>query len=344
MAFELFEARGRFGGRILSAGADGAPSSDGFDLGPSWFWPGMHPRMAQVVTELGLGSFAQHADGDVVVERAGHGSPQRFPAMRQEPQSMRIAGGTGALVAALVDSLPAGRLYLGAQVTRIILRDEEAAVRLLTGSQSREIAARQLVLALPPRLVATTISFEPALARDTLELCRQTATWMAPHAKFFAIYEQAFWRDAGLSGTAQSSMGPLVEIHDATTASGSAALFGFVGLSHAQRAAVGEEALVRACVGQLARLFGPRAAEPRATLIKDWTSDPLTATGLDQTAEGHPAPSRRPWTTGDWAQRMSMAGSETSLTDPGYLAGALDAAERAVDETLARLTATARPA
>jgi monoamine oxidase len=34
---------------------------------------------------------------------------------------------------------------------------------------------------------------------------------------------------------------------------------------------------------------------------------------------------------------MSLAGSETSATDPGYLAGALDAAERAVKETIARL-------
>jgi hypothetical protein len=34
---------------------------------------------------------------------------------------------------------------------------------------------------------------------------------------------------------------------------------------------------------------------------------------------------------------MSLAGNETSITGPGYLAGALDAAERATDETLARL-------
>ena len=111
-------------------------------------------------------------------------------------------------------------------------------------------------------------------------------------------------------------MGPLVEIHDATTASGAAALFGFVGLNRAQRMAVGEETLVRASVAQLARLFGDQAARPRATLIKDWAADLLTSTDADQSPEGHPVPSHGPWVSGAWAQRISLAGSETSITDP----------------------------
>ena len=52
--FRLLEARDRLGGRILSAGADGNPSADGFDLGPSWFWPAAQPAMAALVADLGL--------------------------------------------------------------------------------------------------------------------------------------------------------------------------------------------------------------------------------------------------------------------------------------------------
>lgn len=200
-----------------------------------------------------------------------------------------------------------------------------------------EIAAGQAILALPPRLLASAVSFDPMPDRATLERWRQTATWMAPHAKLVALYDRPFWRQSGLSGTAQSGVGPLVEIHDATTASGSAALFGFIGLSRSQRVAVGEEALMRACVSQLARLFGSHAAQPRATLIKDWTADDLTSTEADQSGEGHPVPGALAWVSGEWAERMSLAGSETSHTAPGYLAGALDAAERAVGEVLARL-------
>lgn len=335
--FQLLEARQRFGGRILSVDAKGRPSPDGFDLGPSWFWPSIHPRLAQVANGLGLESFAQYANGDVVVERANSGTPQRFPAIHQEPQSVRLVGGTGAVVSALVNALPQERLHLNSRVTRITMRDNDLMLSCAAGAPSQEVAARQVILALPPRLLASTISFEPALERETLELWRQTPTWMAPHAKFFALYDHAFWRDSGLSGTAQSGVGPLVEIHDATTASGAAALFGFVGLNRAQRIAVGEETLVRASVAQLGRLFGPRAALPRATLVKDWAADILTSTDADQTAEGHPVPGCGLWVSGIWAERISLAGSETSVTDPGYLAGAVDAAESAADETLARL-------
>jgi monoamine oxidase len=342
--FQLLEARERFGGRILSADASGQLSPDSFDLGPSWFWPGMHPRMAGIVQALGIRSFPQHSDGDVVLERSRSEAPQRFPAMRQEPLSMRFIGGTGALVSALVHALPRERLHLGHRVTRITMRESDVTLSVVTGGEDREVAAMQVILALPPRLLESTISFEPALENETLTFWSQTATWMAPHAKFFALYDQAFWRGSGLSGTAQSGVGPLVEIHDATTASGAAALFGFVGLNRGQRLAIGEETLVRASVAQLARLFGDQAARPWATLIKDWAADLLTSTDADQSAEGHPVPSHGPWVSGVWAQRMSLAGSETSATDPGYLAGALDAAERATDETLARLGRPGRSA
>ena len=337
VAFQLLEARGRFGGRILSVNGEGHPSLDGFDLGPSWFWPGMHPRMARVVEHLGLRSFAQNSEGDVVLERSLIEAPRRFPTMRQEPQSMRLEGGTGTIVSALVRSLPVARLHLNARVTRIVMRDGRLLLSFDDGHAESELVAEQLILALLPRLIASTIDFEPALGSETLLRWRQTATWMAPHAKFFALYARAFWREQGLSGTAQSGVGPLVEIHDATSASGSAALFGFVGLGRKQRIAVGEEALVKASIAQLVRLFGPEAGHPRATLFKDWTADAFTATEMDAQAEGHSAPDPEPWMSGVWAKHVALAGSETSASDPGYLAGALDAAEHAVAEILPRI-------
>ena len=101
--------------------------------------------------------------------------------------------------------------------------------------------------------------------------------------------------------------------------------------------AVGEAALVNASIAQLVRLFGPPAGQPRATLFKDWTADAFTSTEADELADGHPVPDPRSWITGNWASYISLASSETSATNPGYLAGALDAAERAVQETARRI-------
>src|SRR5574337_1360095 len=55
--YALFEARDRLGGRILSARCETARMV--VDLGPAWFWPEIHPRMASLVADLGLSSFPQ---------------------------------------------------------------------------------------------------------------------------------------------------------------------------------------------------------------------------------------------------------------------------------------------
>lgn len=335
--FILLEARDRLGGRILTVDEAGQPAEDGFDLGPSWYWPQMQPALAGLVGELGLSDFGQNSDGDVVFERMSREPPQRYRSVAQEPQSFRLVGGTFALVRALAGELPREQILLSAQVTAMALGDEgvELTIQRADGTEERLLAGR-VIAAMPPRLLEATVLFTPEQEGSISRRWRNTPTWMAPHAKFFAVYDRPFWRDSGLSGTAQSMVGPMVEMHDATTASGGAALFGFLGVGAEQRAALGEEALTRACLDQLARVFGADARSPRATLFKDWAADPRTATAADRSAGGHLAPDPAPWVAGPWKERLALAGSETSSSEPGYLAGAMVAATRAVAETLQR--------
>lgn len=329
--FELIEARDRLGGRILSAGATGHPSADGFDLGPSWFWPDMQPALARLIDTLGLRFFRQHEAGDVLIQYQPGAPVERYPGGSEHAASARLAGGTGALVAALTARLPAARIRTNTAARRIMLSQQGCVVECVRpdGTPTSRKAAR-VALAMPPRLLAQAIRFEPALYGSTLSTWARTPTWMAPHAKFFAIYDRPFWRDVGLSGSGRSMVGPLAEIHDATTASGQAALFGFVGIAARQRRKFDEAAIVAAALAQLTTMYGPLAAQPRATLYKDWAADPLTATQDDQDAAGHPNGFRSPQVEGAWAGRLFLAGSEASSREPGYLAGAVDAAERAV--------------
>jgi len=333
--FVLFEARDRAGGRILSAGVDGQPADDGFDLGPSWYWPQMQPAIAELISELGLPSFAQHSDGDVVFERMSREGPQRYHGDASAPGSFRLAGGMGALVKALARDLTPEQLRLNASVTAMTLVDGgvELTVRRSDGSVET-LLSDVVIAALPPRLLEAMIAFSPAPEESVARRWREAPTWMAPHAKLVAIYDRPFWREAGLSGTAQSMVGPMPEIHDATTASGHAALFGFVGIGADQRADLGTDAVTRACLEQLERLFGIEARSPTATLLKDWAADPLTATRVDRVSTGHVTPSPVPWVEGAWKARLELAGSETSPSEPGYLAGAVTAAALAVKAVL----------
>ena len=251
---------------------------------------------------------------------------------------MRLVGGTAALVRALAAGLPDCSVHLGVQVKAIALDGDHATLTLRRADGRREgVDAKQVIAALPPRLLEASIALEPAIEPAMRLRWRDTPTWMAPHAKFVALYDRPFWREAGLSGMARSMLGPMGEIHDATTASGAAALFGFLGIDAERRAAAGTAVLTRACLEQLARLFGDEAGRPTTTLFMDWTAEAFTATADDRRGGAHPLPQPGPWVSGAWEPRLSLAGSETSAHDPGYLAGALDAGARAATETLHRL-------
>lgn len=342
--FQLFEARNRFGGRILTVDDTGAPSDDGFDLGPAWIWPRMQPAVGALVRELGLPTFGQASAGDVVFERMSREPPQRYAGPPQEPQSMRLAGGTAALVSAMAQVLPAGRVHLGSAVTGLSLRPNRVRLTLRdTDGNVQTIDAEYVVAALPPRLLQASVDFTPGLPPGISALWQETPTWMSSHAKSFALYERPFWLEAGYSGTAQSMVGPMLEIHDATTRSGHAALFGFLGVGPAERLRIGEQKLIGACLAQLGRIFGQDAQVPTATLYKDWAADPLTATPDDPTSTGHPAPAPA-WIHGSWAARLILACSETSPNEAGYLAGAAEASGLAAGELVRRLNLrTGRP-
>ncbi|MEM6327579.1 MAG: FAD-dependent oxidoreductase [Bacteroidota bacterium] len=340
IGFVLLEARDRLGGRVLTVDDAGRPSEDGFDLGPSWYWPRVQPDIAALIAELDLPAFAQSTNGDVIFERMSREEPQRYPGVAREQQTSRLVGGTGALVRALASGFPPEHVLLSAKVTALELTSSGVELAVERGGERAEtLRAAQVVAALPPRLLNATVSFTPGQPVATERRWQDTPTWMAPHAKFFALYDRPFWREAGLSGTAQSLVGPMAEIHDSTTASGAAALFGFLGTGPEQRATLGEAAVVRACLAQLGRVFGAEARNPRATLFKDWAADPLTATAADQSASGHLVPDSTVWVTGPWRERLELGGSETSPIDPGYLTGAVVAAERAVSEVLRKLGA-----
>jgi monoamine oxidase len=161
-------------------------------------------------------------------------------------------------------------------------------------------------------------------------------TWMAGHAKMLAVYERPFWKEQGFSGTASSVVGPLAELHDASAPNGCPALFGFLGVTAAERQAIGLEALKTSCLQQLCRLFGPDAGHPLAVFVADWAQDPLTATRADAVLPaGHPHYGPPGGLGSTWSERLAFAGTEMATEFGGYLEGALGAACDAVERVSA---------
>ncbi|WP_430435265.1 flavin monoamine oxidase family protein [Methyloversatilis sp.] len=331
----LVEARPRAGGRVDTVPA--AAGAAALDLGPGWYWPQSQPRMVRLIADLGLETFPQHDEGVVLHLRQPDANPETLGSEAIHNGARRLVGGMAALTGALLRRLSHDRLRTGCTVRRLVARGDRVEVHCTGGGESFVIAARSVVLALPPRLAAEQIVFEPALDASLVQAMQDQPTWMAAQAKAFVRSDSAHWRRGGLSGNAFVShpQAVLGEVFDACDASGeAAALGGFVALSPALRAASAPalELMVRS---QFAQLFGP-AVEEGELHLRDWAREPMTCSALDLTEPGgHPEDDLSLLAAPYWSGRLHLAGSETATRGAGYLEGALDAAARVANRLIA---------
>ncbi|MCG8549585.1 MAG: FAD-dependent oxidoreductase, partial [Desulfobacterales bacterium] len=207
----VLEARPRTGGRIL------CEEHNGFfaDLGPSWYWPRINPKMAALVQYLGLRHYPQFEKG-LARFQAKDGHMETFEGTPMNPPGWRIAGGMTALVKGLCRHIPQGVIRLNHPVCDIEKKGDGIGVKVGHHDQPPQcrFQADHVILALPPRLAARSILFTPDLSCDLTQAMLRASTWMAGQAKFFSLYKQAPWRKMGLSGQSFSLSGPLGEIHD----------------------------------------------------------------------------------------------------------------------------------
>ena len=319
--FLLAEARDELGGRIRTLRLD-TPASYA-DLGPAWIWP-HQPRVLDLVDELGLRTFQQHIRGQLVFEQSP-ALPARRLDMATMGGSLRLEGGLGTLVDGLAARIDPARLRLGAGLRRLERTGHGVRASFEDGAV---IEARQVVLAMPPRVVASSLELQPDLPDTTLLALRSVPTWMAGHAKAVAIYDTPFWRERGLNGDAISHVGPLGELHDASPHDlAVGALFGFFAQPAAWRQAHRAE-LEALVLAQLERLYGEPAGSPTRLHIQDWARDPLVAVEADaRMLREHPQYGPLPASSGDWAGILHLSGTELAPAEGGYVEGALVAAE-----------------
>ncbi len=326
---QVIEGRNRLGGRIKTERLNEA----GFDMGPAWFWPGQ-PRMATLVDRLGLSVFEQYAKGALLQETA-QGGIQAFSGFAPMQGSLRVAGGLFGLIDRLAGLIPSDRITTGANITRLTHDGHSVVAR---SDEGHDIRARQVVLAMPPR-IAAGIAFQPDFAAGVVASFSQVPTWMAGQAKVVAVFDRPFWREAGLSGDVMSQRGPMVEVHDASASdAGPFALFGFIGTSVAQRKDV--TALKQSILEQFVRVFGPNASSPKKLWLKDWAYDPLTATVCDHAPlRTHPSYGQVADLPDLWNGSLLLSGTETAPGFGGFLEGALEAADQSFDQLLANRAA-----
>ncbi len=355
--YMLVEARERLGGRILSrnydtknslssseSGSNYDDDKPAYDLGPSWFWPGQM-NMEALVKELGLldSVFLQQGSGESVYEDQLGNIQKGFYGISMEG-TYRLKGGIRQIITSLKRRIDKDKIKIYTQANRIEFIDNQIVTTVVEKSENEkakqekseartnQIKSNKVVIALPPRIAMSSIEFKPSLPKIRTKELNNYSTWMAGHAKVIAVYDSAFWLNQGLSGDAVSQLGPLREIHDASSDSNNGyALSGFVGTPGRYRKG-NEDEICKAAIDQLVRLFGETAANPIDVVLQDWAQEEFTATEIDQSmSAGHATSSISNFTESGFDDRLIWSGTETANHREGHnglLEGALEASMR----------------
>ena len=236
-------------------------------------------------------------------------------------QESRIVGGSQILAERLAADLgPA--LRLGAPVTAIRSTPEG-----VLADAGRTFRARRAIVAVPLPLRGW-IEFSPPLpdAHRTLDRVARFGRLI----KCVAVYEEPFWRQAGLSGEALSDVGPASLTFDNSPPEGRPGiLLGFVGGDDAAaHVELGQAERRHAVLECFARMFGDAAHDPLLYLEQDWAAERWSG--------GGPTFLMPPgaWTDAGTALRephgiVHWAGSETASRWAGFMDGAVRSGERA---------------
>jgi monoamine oxidase len=331
----VWDARRRVGGRAWSPPV--GPEGLRLDLGAAWHWR-EHNRVTALANRLGIARIRQHEPGTALYEPNPAQPVQRFLWPETPPPSWRLDGGTQGLVERLVDRLPERTVAFEHRVTACQRAAASVRVTAATPTGTRSAVADVVVVAVPPRLVAHTLAFDPALPPDLAEAQRAMPTWMAASGKAAARFNRPFWRAQGLDGRIVSHAGPVAHWHDAVAPDGRAALVGFLHSTGVQLLDTASEAALHTAIrAQLAHCFGGDAPAPVDLATSNWRTDPFTTPpeAAPRAPEHPPAPPAI-LTEPRWEGRLLWASAETAAEHPGFLDGAIEAGERAARQAQSR--------
>jgi monoamine oxidase len=232
----------------------------------------------------------------------------------------RVAGGMGELIEGMASKISA-KAHLGSQLLRV--RQDSECVMLQF--DTHEVELDRAILTLPPTALEQVV-FQPALQgtkRCSIEACR-----MSKAIKIAWEFDTCWWRDDGWNGSLLTD-GPLQQVWDGTRGE-APVLCAYI---------CGEDAVgwlrnpdpVNAALAALTEI-APQAKEHFVRgWVHDWLGDPLSHGAYSHLAPGYVL---------DWMQyiakpdgRVHFAGEHTGLWT-GFIEGALESAERVVEEVL----------
>lgn len=315
--FRIIEAQNRVGGRIETVyGRQNTP----MEMGATWFGD-EHRNLLDLLDELHIGPFEQHTEGIALFETMSFTPPQQYLVPANAQAAYRMQGGSTTLIHALLAHVGMENILLDTSIVHISQENDHLC---LTDATNQSYRAKQVIIAMPPKLIAHAMQFSPLLPAALTQVMQQTQTWMSGSTKFAVEYARPFWKEHGFSGSVYSQSGLATEIYDHSNVEETKfALKGFLNGSaiHYTQAERKEKV-----IAQLVHYFGSAAQDCLAYTDKIWHDSfiqPPNDTFLPpHRNNGHPV-----YQESYWDKRLFFTGTETSKSFSGYMEGAIIAAK-----------------
>lgn len=316
----ILEARDRIGGRTFSI-----PELN-LDTGASWNFSSQ-TAVRSLARELNISTIEQYETGESLVN-TGYNGIQRMDMHSNDGSIKRFKGGTGSLCAAMLTELTTQNestvtVQLNSPVTAIVYENDQTVI--VTLGNNRSILADYVVLALPPKLLISTIRLTPPLSPNLIKQLSECVTWMASTCKVNLVYERAWWRDQNLSGFAVSHKSRAQEWHDASSDTCNA-LFAFCKAGTTKQQAIDDTV----------KVFGKEAMNPKAVYITDWSNEVFTSSSTNDGIDGY-SHVNDICRKSQWNGRLWLGNSEVSDIGGGFLEGAVRRGTQVADQLAASI-------
>lgn len=240
--------------------------------------------------------------------------------------SYRVVGGTQMLIDSLASKLVKENILLNTKAVSINEFNNTLQVQIEGGEI---FEADKVIICIPPQLISKSISFKPGLPSELNNLLPNVQTWMAGALKFTVEYKSPFWRNLGYSGMLYSHAGIITEMYDHTNYEGNK--FGFTGFLNGGAASYSKDTREEFVLKQLQELFGQEVLNPTSYFDKVWT-DEFVLAGNQLIQRPHQNNGHHLFQENYMGGKLFFGATETSVTYPGYMEGAVTAANKIVEK------------
>ncbi|WP_332692563.1 flavin monoamine oxidase family protein [Halalkalibacter lacteus] len=238
-----------------------------------------------------------------------------------------IAEGAETLINRIAESL-GETIHLNQPVLRVMY--DEKTVTVYTEKESWQ--AKKVIVTTPPNLL-TRICFDPPLPASRVQLSERAG--LPSVIKMICVYDQPFWREGGLSGTAYSDQNPVKLTIDSSPLDGRRGVLTVLigGDSARQIESLPLESKQVEIKKALVRLLGEKAAFPIEMFEKDWSAEEWTRGGYG-THFATGVISQFGASLNSPIGPIHWAGTETASEWRMYMEGAIQSAERVTVEVI----------